>query len=190
MEENQYYLFDEMEIVLVDFKTDGFILDIGGGGEGIIGRLKGRDVIAIDIRRDELMEAPAGPLKIVMDARDLTFPDDSFNQSTAFFSLMYLKTREDQLQVFQEIHRVLKPGGSLYIWDLVISGHPATAPDIYIVPLWIRVAGDEIRTGYGNRWKADDRSSSYYLALAEETGFRQVKMESDRHIMHLVLEKV
>jgi len=45
-------------------------LDIGGGGEGVIGQMKGKQVIAIDPNRRELEEAADGPLKIVMDARE------------------------------------------------------------------------------------------------------------------------
>ena len=37
----------------------GSILDIGGGGEGVIGRLYGRQVVAIDNRQEELDEARA-----------------------------------------------------------------------------------------------------------------------------------
>ena len=42
----------------------GFILDIGGGGEGIIGRVYGHQVTAIDKCQDELDEAPGGYQKI------------------------------------------------------------------------------------------------------------------------------
>lgn len=35
--------------------TEGFILDIGGGGEGIIGKLNGKKVIAIDKNENELL---------------------------------------------------------------------------------------------------------------------------------------
>jgi exopolyphosphatase/guanosine-5'-triphosphate,3'-diphosphate pyrophosphatase len=67
------------------------VLDIGGGGEGVIGRLKGRDAVAVDIRKEELEEAVDGPLKIIMDARDLKFLDESFHTATAFFSMMYIR---------------------------------------------------------------------------------------------------
>jgi ubiquinone/menaquinone biosynthesis C-methylase UbiE len=100
--ENKFYVFDTVELEVKDFESDGFILDIGGGGEGVIGRLKGRDVVAIDIRREELEEAVDGPLKIVMDARDLKFLDGSFNTATAFFSMMYIKNREDQIKTRQQ----------------------------------------------------------------------------------------
>ena len=36
--EDKYFILDSQEIVLEDFETQGYVLDIGGGGEGIIGR--------------------------------------------------------------------------------------------------------------------------------------------------------
>ncbi|NIV37241.1 MAG: hypothetical protein GWN58_49800, partial [Anaerolineae bacterium] len=61
--EDRVHFFETQTVQVQDFESTGFILDIGGGGEGIIGLLKGRDVIAIDLRAEELEEAPPGPLK-------------------------------------------------------------------------------------------------------------------------------
>ncbi len=41
-------------------ELDGKILDIGGGGEGVIGRLYTSQVVAIDNNQAELDEAPGG----------------------------------------------------------------------------------------------------------------------------------
>ncbi|NIV40215.1 MAG: methyltransferase domain-containing protein, partial [Anaerolineae bacterium] len=97
------HFFDSQTVRVHDFESTGFILDIGGGGEGIIGLLKGQEVIALDLRKEELEEAPPGPLKIVMDAKELQFLDGAFGTATAFFSLMYLKSREDQQKVLAEV---------------------------------------------------------------------------------------
>ena len=70
--------FEMQYVTINNFEADGYILAIGGGGEGTIGRLKGRQVIAVDISKRELEEAPDGPLKIIMDARDLKFLDKTF----------------------------------------------------------------------------------------------------------------
>ena len=48
------FLINPQSIELGPIETDGFTLDIGGGGEGIIGKLKGTDVIAIDTSEREL----------------------------------------------------------------------------------------------------------------------------------------
>ena len=76
---------------MADFDcNEGWVLDIGGGGEGIIGILKGNQVIAIDHRKRELEETTNEALKIVMDARELKFLDESFWTATAFFTFLYV----------------------------------------------------------------------------------------------------
>ena len=82
---------------LEEFSHQGLILDIAGGGEGVVGQLMGDAVIAIDYQEEELLEAADGPLKVIMDARELKFLDESFQVVTAFFAFMYFKTEEDQL---------------------------------------------------------------------------------------------
>jgi hypothetical protein len=68
----QIFTHPKLDVVLPDFPAQGLILDIGGGGEGVIGQLKGKQVVAIDLSRQELDEAPGEPLlKIVMDAYPL-----------------------------------------------------------------------------------------------------------------------
>ena len=51
----------------------GTVLDIGGGGEGVIGQLYGKQVTAIDNRQEELDEAPDCCEKVLMDATQMTF---------------------------------------------------------------------------------------------------------------------
>lgn len=65
--EERFYLYERQVVTVDDFPSSGHILDIGGGGEGIIGLLKGQDVIAIDMNRRELEEAGEGALNVVMD---------------------------------------------------------------------------------------------------------------------------
>ncbi len=85
--EIKHHIFPRVEWKLDHIDRDGFILDIGGGGEGVIGKLMGEKVIAIDFKKEELLEAAEGPLNIIMDARELKFLDESFQTVTAFFLL-------------------------------------------------------------------------------------------------------
>ena len=62
----------------------GSILDIGGGGEAVIGRIYRDKVTAVDNRQEELDEAPDCCSKKLMDATELLFPDDSFDNVTFF----------------------------------------------------------------------------------------------------------
>ncbi len=79
-----------MTIIKLQRELKGCILDIGGGGEGIIGRMYGWQVTAIDNRQEELDEAPNSSIKILMDAEHLAFLDKTFDNTTFFYSLMYM----------------------------------------------------------------------------------------------------
>ena len=59
---DQVYMIEAQHVSVADFPAEGFILDIGGGGEGIIGQLKGAQVVAIDPIRREL--APGGHFRV------------------------------------------------------------------------------------------------------------------------------
>ena len=95
--EIKHHVFPIVEWKLDHLDHKGMILDIGGGGEGVIGKLMGEKVIAIDFKKEELLEAAEGPLKIIMDARELKFLNESFQTVTAFFSFMYFKGKSEQL---------------------------------------------------------------------------------------------
>lgn len=85
MNQDERMYIVENQRVTVEREINGDrILDIGGGGEGVIGLCYGEKVVAIDLRKDELEQAPDGPLKIVMDARELSFLEDSFDAVASF----------------------------------------------------------------------------------------------------------
>ena len=106
------FLLDRQLVQVEDvFEDDDLVLDLGGGGEGVIGQLRGRQVVAIDTRRQELEECAPGPLKIVANAKELPFLDEAFDAITAFFFLMYVSV-SDRARVLEEAYRVLRPGGA------------------------------------------------------------------------------
>lgn len=69
------YAAEKQFVDLTQVKFQGNILDVGGGGEGIISRHSGNSVVAIDWRKDELEETEDIGLKIVMDACNMAFLD-------------------------------------------------------------------------------------------------------------------
>lgn len=186
--EDRLFYFDQKVITLNDFSAQGYILDIGGGGRGIIGELKGERVIAIDISKRELEEAPAGPLKVVMDATDLKFVDNSFNTATSFFTLMYIKD-SDHEKVFEEVFRVLAPGGSFMIWDAVFDKRVDKEKDMAVFPLMIQLPDKGIEAGYGVEWPVKGRKLSHYTQLAEIVGFDVIAQKAENQIFYLKLMK-
>jgi len=171
-----------------NFEAQGYILDIGGGGEGVIGQLKGEQVVAIDINKRELEEAPPGPLKIVMDGRDLKFIDESFSTATVFFTFMYIDS-QDHTKVFQELHRVLNEGGRLLIWDVIFPERTDDQKNTALFPLKITLPQKEIRTGYGVSWPKEGLGLDHYLKLAEETGFSVTAEKVEDNWFYIELKK-
>jgi len=162
------YSIEPQSIELNPIETDGFILDIGGGGQGIIGKLNDKQVVAIDKSERELEETKNEALKVVMDATDLKFLPESFDTCTSFFSLMYIP-RNKHLKVFEEVHRVLKDRGKFLIWDVKI---PKRIGDYkaFMIHLRVRLPHDEIEAGYGVKWQK--QNIEHFKELAKKTKFK------------------
>jgi SAM-dependent methyltransferase len=184
----QVYQHPKLEVVLEDFPVQGLILDIGGGGEGVIGQLKGKQVVAVDLLKRELEDAPGEPLlKIVMDARDLKFLDKAFPAATVFFTFMYINPA-DHAKVFQEIHRVLQPGGRLIIWDAQIPAKTDPRQEYIMFPLRVRLPKKEINTGYGVKF-AENQGLAHFFELAGAAGFEVVDQKTEKGWFRLELKK-
>ena len=186
---SQYFVIPQQELHLSDFDNHGeWILDLGGGGEGIIGMMKGRDVIAIDRRKDELDDTSNDSLKIVMDMNELNFLDGTFSTVTAFFTFMYIP--EDAFEgILKEVWRVMKPGGELLVWDSIFKIPPEDREKkAAVIPLKIYLPdGRENQTGYGGPLRDLDESS--ILTPATKIGFVVLDKKIDEFTYHLRLQK-
>jgi SAM-dependent methyltransferase len=165
------------EIEIPNFEASGWILDLGGGCRGTIGRMKPEQVVAIDISAKELQEAPTSFLKIVMDASDLKFIDGTFRTETAFFSLMFMPPSIHE-KVFAEAYRVLQHGGRWLIWDAVV---PAVSDEPggkrFTVYLQTKLPSETIEYGYSIARYDRVLDPSYYIALAKNCGFEVVALK-------------
>ncbi len=180
---------ERQHVTLGSLTGEGWVLDIGGGGEGVIGLVGGARVVAIDRLKEELVEAPAGPLKIVMDARDLQFPDATFGTATAFYSLLYMRD-EDLPRVLAEVHRVLTPGGRFLVWDSILPPRVDEGKDVAVVPVTVALPnGKAISTGYGVRCPEEGRDAAYYPRLAEAAGFETLCVDVAEQQIAIVLRK-
>jgi ubiquinone/menaquinone biosynthesis C-methylase UbiE len=176
------------KLTLTDFPASGYILDIGGGGEGIIGLITPRQVVAIDYRREELEEAPSGPLKIIMNATDLQFLDESFSTVTSFFTLMFMQPK-DKLKGFQEIYRVLEKGGHFLIWDVIIPSRGESQKKWFVVPLQVTIGDITIETSYGVGWAIRTQNMDEIERKAQKTGFSiEKKSQNDQTFFYDLLK--
>ena len=180
--------FIPQELTLSNIDRKGYILDIGGGGEGIIGQLEGERVVAIDIRKEELEETVDGFLKIIMDAKDLKFLDNSFPTVTAFYSMMYMDSK-DKKEVMKEIARVLKPNGELLLWDLIIPEQFDESKNVYAIFLKIHLPGKTIQTGYGCPWGKRIQDADQIKEIAIASGLEIAEEIIGEHNFFLRIKK-
>ena len=188
LRQQDLYFLNKQTVVIDDFKADGFILDIGGGGEGVIGQLQGKQVVSIDLSKEELLEAANGPLKIVMDATELKFLDNSFGSVTAFYSLTYMTARDHE-RVFSEVFRVLKDQGLFRIWDVQLIHKKCMNKAGFAVPVEVILPDRKISVGYGSYWPEKKYDLNHYVEIARETGLQLVEKNAIGDSLFLVLQK-
>lgn len=170
--------------IILKKDIDGGILDIGGGGEGVIGRLYTSQVTAIDKYQEELDEAPDCFKKVLMDATELSFEDESFKNITAFYSLMYMQSAE-QKQAIHEAARVLAPGGILYIWDADIF---SAYPEPFCTELTICLPDQRIHTTYGVI-KEDIQTAEAIKNMCTSAGLSLIAEQSSAGHFYLCFKK-
>lgn len=175
----------EAAMINLQRELEGDILDIGGGGEGVIGRLYGAQVVAIDNCPEELAEAPDGFRKCLMDAAKMTFESGSFDHVTAFYALMFMDEATQQKALY-EAARVLKPNGDVQIWDCSIA---SAYPEPFCVDVAVSLSGHELRTTYGIG-KTDAQSLGSIARLCENAGLQIEKSETNGVHFYLKCRKL
>lgn len=123
----------------------GCVLDIGcGAGNFTLRTMQGVGAVhshLVDLSAPMLQRAcqrvtNAGALTVTSyqsDLRDLDFPEASFDCILAGAVLHHLREDNDWHTVFRQLHTWLKPGGRLYVSDLVYFD----APDLQEM-MWFR----------------------------------------------------
>ncbi len=106
-------------IRLQDIFDDQRILDVGGGGEGLVARVAGSRVCVVDSNIDKIREARIHEEQanwFNCDGASLCFKDASFDLATLWFSLGYMRSWHVKEQVLKETYRVLRDDARLSIW--------------------------------------------------------------------------
>ena len=161
----------------------GHILDIGGGGEGVIGQIYGKQVTAVDTLKCELDEAPPGFNKTVMNALHLGFSTATFDNATAFFSFMFIKQPLHE-PIFREVFRVLKPGGAFLIWDAEFEN-----AEPFIIEVSIVYDGQESSPSYGIQREGVRQSVPLFIQQATQAGFDFTDSFTNKNSFFLTLRK-
>jgi tRNA (cmo5U34)-methyltransferase len=113
------------------------VLDVGCGAGNytlkLLERLPNLDATLIDLSqpmldraRERVSCATAGRIATIQgDIQKVTLPERAFDIVLAAAVLHHLRADEEWRNVFAAFHRALRPGGSLWVFDLVESSMPA-----------------------------------------------------------------
>lgn len=175
-------LFRRPEAKVFLERLEGFVVDIGAGGEGVIARTCGMETVCVDISKREIDEARSRGVVanwVLCDACSMPFVNGAFDVATFFFSLMYIKMFERKHAVIIEAKRILRSDGLLYLWDAIIP----EKPDLYVVFVEANLPDEKkIYTGYGVKGKKEKAQTPELIdKLALEAGFKVIRTESHKN---------
>ncbi len=172
-------------VVRISIDIPGKILDIGGGGEGIIGKTFGKRVTAVDRDKEELEVLNGISECMVMDACNLQFPDSSFDNVTFFYSLMYMDS-ESSGKSLKEAVRVLNPGGNICIWD---KNPEETYPGLNIADLTVYSGGSIYNTTYGASYNKDS-GKDQIIEIMDSAGLSMTESQEKGKHFFLIFTKI
>ncbi len=168
------------------------ILDVGCGAGNytlkLLEQLPNRDATLIDLSQpmldraiDRVKQATTGAVTARQgDIRELELGSEQFDIIVAAAVLHHLRTDSQWKDVFAALHRTLRPGGSLWIFDLVESSIPAIGRLMhdrygeYLTRLKDEGYRDEV-FAYVAR-EDTPRPLTFQLDLLREVGFPQVEV--------------
>ncbi len=120
-----------------------------------------------------------------MDAAALDFADESFDNVTFFYSLMFMST-ETKAKAIAEACRVLKNSGILTIWDTEFE---SAYPDAFTVELDISLPEENVHTEYGILGTDVAQSAESIISMCCECGAKPLEHAENRKSFCIVLKK-
>ncbi|TFF96888.1 methyltransferase domain-containing protein [Candidatus Thorarchaeota archaeon] len=154
----------------------GLVLDIGGGGEGLVSRIVQERACAVDWSLSKLRGARIHGAKsewIACDGRNLCFQEERFDVATLWFSLAYIPESGNKMQVLKEVSRVSKPEARLSILAMTLDNRSEsfTFRATFTLP-------DEFESLMNYRVRGRQTQNLEVIAEAlEETGFTTISSE-------------
>ena len=168
------------------------VLDVGCGAGNytlkLLEQIPNLNVTLIDLSKpmlqrakERVSQATAGEIRTIQgDIREIHLPDRTFDIILAAAVLHHLRTDAEWRNVFAAFHRALRPGGSVWIFDLIESSVPAVQGLMqqrygeYLTRLKDESYRDQV---FAYVEKEDTpRPLMFQLDLLREVGFSQVEV--------------
>ena len=168
------------------------LLDVGCGAGNyslkLLGALPGLNVTLLDLSQPMLERAAArvgaattGSVQVLQsDIREVELAPESLDIITAAAVLHHLRGEKEWRAVFTKLYRALRPGGSLWISDLIVHDSPAVQAVIWrrYGEYLISLQGSAYRDRVFAYIEAEDtpRTLDFQVDLLGETGFAPVEI--------------
>jgi len=136
----------------------------------------------LDRAKERIAAVNTGAITLMQDdIRTANLPENHYCTIMAAAVLHHLRDDSDWEAVFSKLYRLLKPGGSLWITDLVVQETPAIQQLVYRERYGSYLAGlkdEAYRDGVFAYIEKEDspRSVNFQLKLLEKVGFRSVEL--------------
>lgn len=172
------------EIAFRRLPGSGLVLDLGGGGEGIVSRIEGSRVCAVDVNLNEIREAQiygSSPQWLAGSGESLPFRKEVFEAAAIWFSLEYMTKWEMKRAAIQEAFRVLKRKGTLS----VMSSKVVCREERFLLMLRYTLPdGGVYESGYGV-WGNQGQTMEKIGRIIEQTGFLLTTRDDNGHWFHM-----
>ncbi|PPL03962.1 class I SAM-dependent methyltransferase [Parapedobacter indicus] len=136
----------------------------------------------LDRAKERIAAVNTGAITLMQDdIRTANLPENHYCTIMAAAVLHHLRDDSDWEAVFSKLYRLLKPGGSLWITDLVVQETPAIQQLVYRERYGSYLAGlkdEAYRDGVFAYIEKEDspRSVNFQFKLLEKVGFRSVEL--------------
>ncbi len=168
------------------------MLDIGCGAGNftlkILDALPNLDCTLIDLSQPMLDRAAARVKPVTrgnvtcrqVDIRHFHPPAESFDIIVAAAVLHHLRTESEWQQTFNTIYRALRPGGALWVWDMIIHDTPAVQDVMWqrFGQYLVELKGADYRdTVFAYIDKEDSPTSlNFQMEMASRAGFKRFEI--------------
>lgn len=167
-------LTDEAFLQFVEYSPNSSVLDVGSGLGNLASKLARRiphgDVWGVEQSTEQLSKARADLPNLHFqqaDAQKLPFEDERFDVTYCRYVLEHVS---DPLRVLQEMRRVLKPGGKIFVQENNILVNVLYPECPHFDDVWMRFV--ELQKLLGG----DALIGKKLLPLLTEAGFRNIRL--------------